>query len=166
MAGRALAVDLGTGDGAYVLRRARAEPNTFFVGVDAIADNLKDASRKKLPNALFVRATAEALPDELAGLASSVTVLLPWGSLLRAVLEPHVAVLAGIRTLCRDGASLHVVAGEPAEDAILDGYRAAGFAATMQTLTAAEVRALRTTWAGRLAFGRPRTFTQILGVAL
>jgi ubiquinone/menaquinone biosynthesis C-methylase UbiE len=162
-----LAIDLGTGDGAYVLRRAQAEPATFFVGIDSVVDNLSKAARKgRVPNALFVRASAEALPDELAGLAGGVTVLLPWGSLLRAVLEPDVAVLAGIRRLCRPGATLLVVAGEPATASIVPAYAAAGFAAGVRVITASEVRQLRTTWAARLAFGRPRTFTEISAAAI
>jgi hypothetical protein len=161
-----LAIDLGTGDGAYVLRRARAEPKTFFVGIDNVVDNLRKPARKGLPNTMFVRASAEALPDELAGLAGSVTVLLPWGSLLRAVLEPEVAVLTGVRRLCRPGATLRVVMGEPATNAIVPAYAAAGFAAGVRGLPAHEVRELQSTWAARLAFGRPRTFTEILATAI
>jgi SAM-dependent methyltransferase len=173
MAGRDLAIDLGTGDGAWVYRHARAEPQVFFVGVDNNADKLAEISRKAArkpdrggaTNALFVRASAEALPAELAGLAASVTVLLPWGSLLRAVIEPDVSVVAGIRKLCRPGGRLRVVSGEPVRRSVVAGYQAAGFAAVVKAITAAEVRALHTTWASRLAFGRPRVFTQIAATA-
>ena len=160
-----LAIDLGTGDGAYVVRAARAHPRTLYVGIDAVVDHLRKAARS-VPNALFVRASAEALPDELAGLAASVTILLPWGSLLRAVLEPDAAVLSGIRNLCRPGATLRIVVGEPADESIVPAYRAAGFDAGVRATTAAQVRQLRTTWAARLAFGRPRAFTEIFATAV
>lgn len=160
-----LAIDLGTGDGAYVLRRAQAEPKTLVVGIDNVFDHLRKAARK-VPNALFVRASAEALPDELAGLAGSVTILLPWGSLLRAVQGPDVAMLAGVRRLCRPGATLLVVMGEPANASIAWAYRVAGFDANVHAITAGEVRQLRTTWAARLAFGRPRRFTEIRATAI
>jgi 16S rRNA (adenine(1408)-N(1))-methyltransferase len=171
---RELAVDIGTGDGAFVYRSARPEPERLHVGIDSNAENLSDVSRKAgrkparggVANAIFVHATAEALPAELAGLAARVTILLPWGSLLRAVLEPDVAILAGIRALCRPGASLVAVVGEPVDEAIVPRYRAAGFAAAIAQLPAADVRDLRTTWAARLAFGRPRRFTQISATAI
>ena len=68
-------------------------------------------ARGGAPNALFVRASAEALPAELGGLATAVTVLLPWASLLHAVAAPDPAVLAGLRGMCAAGASLVVVLG-------------------------------------------------------
>jgi tRNA G46 methylase TrmB len=43
---RAVHVDFGTGDGTFVRRMARVEPDILFFGVDAIADNLRDASRR------------------------------------------------------------------------------------------------------------------------
>jgi 16S rRNA (adenine(1408)-N(1))-methyltransferase len=170
---RELAVDIGTGDGAFVYRSARADAERLYVGLDSNAENLDEVSRKTgrkparggVPNALFVHATVEALPAELAGLAARVTILLPWGSLLRAVLEPDVAILAGIRALCRPGATLMAVVGEPVDEAIVSRYREAGFAAAIAPLDAGEVRELRTTWAARLAFGRARRFTQITATA-
>jgi 16S rRNA (adenine(1408)-N(1))-methyltransferase len=169
-----LAIDIGTGDGLYVYRSARAEPKRLYIGIDSNAENLAEVSRKAArkpakggaPNALFVRAAAEALPEELAGLADRVTIQLPWGGLLHAVMAPDVAVLRGIRALCRPGASLLVVAGEPITDAVVPAYRAAGFAAQVAPMAAAEVQKLRTTWAARLAFGRPRVFSQIAACAI
>jgi 16S rRNA (adenine(1408)-N(1))-methyltransferase len=169
-----LAIDIGTGDGAFVYRSARAEPKRLYVGIDSNAENLAEISRKAMrkparggaPNAMFVRAAVEALPEELAGLAHRVTILLPWGGLLRAVMEPDVALLRGLRALCRPGASLLVVAGEAITEAVVPAYRAAGFDAKVVSMTAAEVRKLRTTWASRLAFGRPRVFSQISACAI
>jgi 16S rRNA (adenine(1408)-N(1))-methyltransferase len=169
-----LAIDIGTGDGLYVYRSARAEPKRLYIGIDSNAENLAEISRKSArkparggaPNALFVRAAVEALPEELVGLADRVTILLPWGGLLRAVMEPEVAVLRGIRTLCRPGASLLVVAGEPITNAVVPAYRAAGVAAQVGPIVPVEVQKLRTTWAARLAFGRPRVFSQIVACAI
>ncbi len=180
---------MGTGDGAFVLRRARAEPRRLHVGIDANAEALREASRRAArkpkrggaPHALFVRAAAEALPDELAGLANAVTVLLPWGSLLRGVAAPEPLVLAGLRALCAPGATLLVVTGyDPRRDPgtagarplaplsrerldveVLPAYRDAGFAADAAVATPAELRGLGTTWASRLAFGRERSYWRI-----
>ena len=60
-------VDLGTGDGRFVLAAAAAGPDTLVIGVDASAGAMAEASRRAagptrrggLPNALFVVAAAE-----------------------------------------------------------------------------------------------------------
>jgi 16S rRNA (adenine(1408)-N(1))-methyltransferase len=183
-------IDVGTGDGAFVLRSARAEPRVLHVGMDANAEGLREASQRAArkparggaPNALFVRATAEALPEELAGLATAVTVLLPWGSLLRGVAAPEAAVLAGLRGLCAAGASLVVVLGydaqsDPGADVaplsrerldaeVLPAYRDAGFAAEAAPATVEELRGLGTTWASKLAFGRERSYWRVRARAI
>lgn len=62
-----MAIDLGTGDGRYVLRAAAENPDTLFIGVDANAAAMAGASRRAtrrdaLPNALFAVAAAEHPP--------------------------------------------------------------------------------------------------------
>jgi 16S rRNA (adenine(1408)-N(1))-methyltransferase len=81
----AATVDIGTGDGRYVLATARREPDRLVVGIDANADVMANASRRAagspkrggLPNALFVVAAAEALPAELHGTADVLTAHFP-----------------------------------------------------------------------------------------
>jgi len=142
--------------------------DTLFVGVDAICDNLVDASRRAPPNALFGRLALEDAPGELAGLADSLTVLFPWGSLLRAVSSPDPSALARLRDLCNPGAVVrfvfeHTLAPEPLEAA----YREAGLALIGQPLSVEEARALPTTWAKKLGYsGRPRQFRDFQGRAL
>jgi trans-aconitate methyltransferase len=51
-------LDLGTGDGRYVRYLANRNPRWFVIGVDACRENLCEHSRAKLPNALFVIASA------------------------------------------------------------------------------------------------------------
>jgi hypothetical protein len=70
-------IDIGTGDGRYLLHVAQTRPTWFAVGVDACRDNLREASRKAPPNALYVIANALALPMELGGMASKVTINSP-----------------------------------------------------------------------------------------
>ena len=106
-----LVVDLGTGDGKHVRTLARARPGTFVVGLDAGPDAMRPvaahAARKPakggLPNALFVWAAVEALPAELTSV-TEVHCLMPWGSLLRALVEPDEDVLRGVAAACRPGA--------------------------------------------------------------
>ena len=107
-----------------MLRSARAERTCLFVGIDPVADNLVDsaraATRNNVPNALFVLGSAERMPAELDGCADRVTVLFPWGSLLRGIVEADPQVLAGISRLARPGATLDVLLNASVlEDALL-----------------------------------------------
>src|SRR5918911_2592387 len=107
-------VDLGTGDGKFVLREARARPEVLFVGLDALDEATREsasrAARKPArggaPNAVFLTADATSPPSALRGRASLVTVNFPWGSLLRAVAEPRPSALREIVALLRPGGRL------------------------------------------------------------
>jgi 16S rRNA (adenine(1408)-N(1))-methyltransferase len=159
---------------------AARDPQRLFIGVDASADGLREVSRRVagkpakggLPNALFGRLSLEDAPGELAGIADSLTVLLPWGSLLRAVALPDPRELTALRALGKPGATFFTVfgysaktdgasvgaLGVPALDdpaiagALERSYRDAGLAVTARAANRDEVRALPTTWAQRLAF--------------
>lgn len=85
-------LDLGTGDGAAVLRAARACPRTLAIGVDADASGLREPSRKaahkgQLPNALFLVGDATEALKLLRARVDEVRITLPWGSLLRRVVQ-------------------------------------------------------------------------------
>src|SRR6185369_1989880 len=83
---RRVLLDLGTGDGRYVRQLAGEHPDWFMIGVDSCRENLHEYSRAKLPNMLFVIASAQDLPCELSGLISNIMVNFPWGSLLESLL--------------------------------------------------------------------------------
>jgi 16S rRNA (adenine(1408)-N(1))-methyltransferase len=82
------------------------------VGIDAAPDALRATSlaaarkpaRGGVPNALFVWAAAEQVPPLLRG-ADEIHVLMPWGSLLRALVAPDVEVLRGLRAAGAPGAA-------------------------------------------------------------
>lgn len=85
-------LDLGAGDGAAVLKVARGEPCTLAIGVDADASSLRDVSRKaagkgRLPNAAFFVADASEALCVLRGRVDETRITLPWGSLLRRVID-------------------------------------------------------------------------------
>jgi hypothetical protein len=112
-----------------------------------------------------------------------LTVLLPWGSLLRAVARPEPEAIVRLAAVCRDGAEVRIVFGyshdaDPAADALdlpplggataLDdlkcAYREAGFAVSPRYLSIDDVALLPTTWAKKLAYsGKRRAFIEILG---
>jgi predicted RNA methylase len=79
-----ISLDLGTGDGRFVHHMAEKHPEWFFIGVDACRENLYVNSRRKRANVLFIIANAQALPVELNGLVSHITINFPWGSLLHS----------------------------------------------------------------------------------
>lgn len=110
-------IDVGTGDGRFVLDRARAEPGTFVIGIDAVAAAMADSSRRAaakparggVPNAMFLQAALESLPGDLGGVATALTVNYPWGSLLRAVALPDSNLLGLLAALASPGAPLDVL---------------------------------------------------------
>ena len=163
-------IDLGTGDGRFVRHAAETSPDTFAIGVDLCADNLREANRRAPANALYLLASAYALPRELQGLATHLTVNFPWGELLTGLLaskqEQQPGLPAAVAALCRPGARLEVrlnagalsQAGWTLNDAVpalQHNLQAAGFdLAPPRVLDAKDLRAYPTTWSHRLAFGR------------
>jgi 16S rRNA (adenine(1408)-N(1))-methyltransferase len=166
-------IDVGTGDGRAVLVAATREPTTLALGVDASAAAMAEASRRAarparkggLENARFLLAAAESLPTELAGRASLVTVLFPWGSLLRGCLGLDDGVACGVAGLVAPGGVLELLvapaerdrlAGIPtSQDAIIEGAMRAFATHGLEVLVAraatpAEIAASGSTWARRL----------------
>ncbi len=190
---RDLHVDLGTGDGKFVLRAARAEPDVLHIGVDALEEPMAESIRRAaskparggVPNARFMVADAMWPPASLRGQAGLVTVNYPWGSLLRAVAEPEPEGLAAIVGLLRAGGQLIAVLnasaaedsayaeklelppldGEHVEGKVVPGWREAGLAdVSWQALAAGEDPPYRTTWGQRLVRGSGRETVVVSGV--
>ncbi|MGH2474484.1 MAG: methyltransferase domain-containing protein [Candidatus Limnocylindrales bacterium] len=135
-------VDLGTGDGRAVVRRAAADPAALVIGIDAAASAMREASqraaRRGPSNALFLAAGVETLGETvLAGRADVATVTMPWGSLLRGVLGLDLAAMVGIASVVAPAGRVVVLASI----APLDGI--AGIA----TLDATMERDIRRAWA-------------------
>jgi trans-aconitate methyltransferase len=159
-------IDLGTGDGRFVRCLAEKYPDNFFIGIDACRENLRVHSQSELPNTLFVIASAQALPAELNGLASQLSINFPWGSLLESLLNNDTALMQGLSDITRPQASLEVIlngealrtAGwtlEAGPDQVEDVLNVSGWLTHSRAgLDANALRSLSTTWARRLAFGR------------
>ena len=159
-------IDLGTGDGRFVLHTSRAHPARYVIGIDACRDNLYAASRHAPNNALFLIANICTMPAGLVRLASAITINFPWGTLLAGLLDDGSPLLATLARLARPGATLHIrlnggalaEAGyslEAGGEQVRRLARRAGFhVAAPLPLVAGDLRAYPTTWAKRLAFGR------------
>jgi 16S rRNA (adenine(1408)-N(1))-methyltransferase len=121
-------IDLGTGDGRAVLAAAAREPKSLVLGVDANAASMAESSRRAarsvrkggLPNALFVVSAAEALPAELDGAADELSILFPWGSLLRGAVGLDESVADAIARLVKVGGSVRMVLSVTERDGIAE----------------------------------------------
>ena len=186
-------VDLGTGNGKFAYETARHHADLLCIGLDAEARNLAAMSAKATrkparggaPNLLFVQASAEAIPSELDGLASHVTVSLPWGSLLRSVVLADRKFLASLVRLARPGAlfellvayspryeprmiedlGLPLLSAEYVAECLAPAYtRAAIRVQKCGVLDNETVRRLPLAWGRQLARGRQREFHYAMGL--
>jgi 16S rRNA (adenine(1408)-N(1))-methyltransferase len=156
----------------------------LFIASDANPDALTEiawkagrkAARGGIPNLICIAEPLQALATELAAAADRITVILPWGSLLRAVVAPDLVSLRHIAHLCLPDAGVEIVFSyDEQRDARLrvllpaGGFDEAHIAtlphlyqeAGLQIVAAdrfsqRELANYQTTWAKRLAFGRPR----------
>ena len=126
------------------------------------------AKRRRLANVAFLVESVERLPSQLAGIATEVTVHVPWGSLLRGLLAPDPGVLAPLAMLLGDGGELRVLLSATERDGLpvsspwlLEG-QAGAFATHGLRLvdtrwaTPADVSGARSSWSKRLQVGRAR----------
>ena len=159
-------LDLGTGDGRFIRYMAEQHPCSFFIGVDACRENLHANSSRKLPNALFVIASAQSLPIELNGLISHITINFPWGSLLESLLTGDARLMNSLEYISSSTAALDVrlnsgalaeagTALETGADQIYNNMLRSGWQINAPVLMNANaLRNFPSTWAKRLAFGR------------
>jgi 16S rRNA (adenine(1408)-N(1))-methyltransferase len=165
---------MGAGDGGYVLHRARTEPDTFAIAIDASPDALSAgawrAKRMRLENAAFLVEGVERIsaPGELACLADEVTVHFPWGSLLRGLVDGSSSVLGPIAGLMKVGAELRVLSSAAPRDGFEEltpsvitagcgRYADHGLhVVEADWASSAIVAEARSAWAKRLAVGRTR----------
>jgi len=101
-------IDIGAGDGRLVRYLAGLHPDWFCIGIDACRENLRAVSREALPNALYLIASAQALPEALHGYATHLTINFPWGSLLQGLLEADPALIGGLQAIARPSAVLDI----------------------------------------------------------
>jgi 16S rRNA (adenine(1408)-N(1))-methyltransferase len=177
-------VDVGAGDGRFAYNLAKAQPAAFVVGMEPVAENLRESSsraRRKperggLPNVIYVTASIETPPPELVGVADEVSVVLPWGSLMRGIILGGDGVLRGLAGLAKADGTVRIVVNtlifddpvpleardlpEPSPEYVTSvlapKYAAHGLRIDeARFFDADEVAALPSTWAKRLSHRRP-----------
>lgn len=184
-------IDIGTGDGRFVSAMARANPNKFFIGVDANVKPLEKPSMKAtrkpakggLANAMFVQAAVEDLPEEFDGVADEIHVHFPWGSLLKAVACGDSEVITSLRRIAAPGCVLELIIGiDPDRDRteigrldipelspvvlhsfLIPKYAAAGFEfIEARNLARDDWARIETSWARKLQGGPGREVTLVV----
>ena len=189
--GEGVVIDIGTGDGRFVSAAARENPNKFYIGVDANAKPLEKismrATRKPkkggLPNAMFVQAAVEDLPEELNGIADEIHIHFPWGSLLKAIATADELVLRSLARIAARDCLVEIVIGiDPDRDKteidrldipeltpiflhsyLFPKFKAAGFELLdFGKLDAGEWSRLETSWARRLKGNNDRQVSFVI----
>lgn len=135
--------------------------------VDASRRAAGRPDRGGLPNIIFLAEGVERFPAAFDGLADRVTVLFPWGSLLRGALGVDPAVSVSIARSVAPGGRLEIVLsiverdratiggsgpfGTADLDAMTHTFAALGLVASAPCrLTSEEIRATGSSWARRL----------------
>jgi len=174
-------LDLGTGDGRFVYKKALVNPNIFFIGMDPSEKQIqvysRKAVRKKLKNILFVVSSIENLPKELERVADKIYINLPWGTLLEFVVKTTKEGIIILSNLLKDRGKIEIVFGyaqefEPSEterlqlpligsglieESIIPVFESCGFKSDGYIkLKKEELKAIETTWAKKLKFGKDR----------
>ena len=187
-----LVIDVGTGDGRFVLRMARERPQSLVVGIDPVQGAMAEVARRAsakltrggVANALFLVASAEALPSALSSKASLVSVNYPWGGLLRTLVQPDPAGMRALVGLLQPGGRFVALLNAsvtddrdyrerlglpPLEDAHVDerlvpGWEESGLVdVSWHRLGTDEEPAHHTTWGRRLVRGSNRSTIVVEG---
>lgn len=119
-----MVLELGAGDGRAAVRAARRTPTSLVIGVDTEPSALREPSRRAgrrpekggLPNVVFLAGDARTPPAVLDGWVDDLRVTLPWGSLLRAVVEPDTAFVGRVARLLRPGGTARFLLSATARD--------------------------------------------------
>lgn len=174
-------IDLGTGDGRYVYKKALENPTSFLIGIDPSAKQLetfsKKANRKRLENVLFCVGSIENVPHELKGVADELVIILPWGSLLQEIVVPKVETIEKVVELLQPNGEIIIILGysldsEPSETErlnlpeidkkyieknMLPVFEQAQLKLhSLQETQKNELKKIGTTWGNKLSFGTDR----------
>lgn len=180
-------LDLGTGDGRFVYENAKKFPNRLFIGVDPSQKQLeiysKKAAKNRLSNTLFVPGSIEHLPAELVGTTDELSIILPWGTLLKNIVSPSQESTVNLYRLLKQRGQLRIILGyapenEPSEtrrlelpkisidllkEKALPIFESVGFRLGELTIVPKNfLKTLPTTWGKKLTFGMYRPIYKMI----
>jgi SAM-dependent methyltransferase len=155
-----------------VARAARRRPDVLFIGLDADPSHMRRASQHAPANVRFVVGPAGALPAELAGSVSELSVHFPWGSLLDGLVVPSPDVLESIARVLVPAGTLTALLStterdgrEPLHPSSIDRgcYAERGLSVvSWRPATPGEVAASDSSWAKRLRAADRRPVWQLV----
>ncbi|MFZ5352867.1 MAG: class I SAM-dependent methyltransferase [Bacillota bacterium] len=186
-------MDIGTGDGSFSYRKASKDKAGFYIGLDAVADNMLESSKRAgrkvtkggLDNVMFVICDALDMPEELSGSVDSIHINLPWGSLRDSVVKGEEKLLRGLTMIAKKNAALEVyVTYSPLYETkeinlrllpelsldyinaeLKRKYSFCGINIKKAELCSNEgLKSLDTQWAKKLAYGRKRDIYYLSGI--
>lgn len=113
---KSVVVDIGTGDGQFIYRKAKQNPDVLYIGIDASIDSMlkcsikisKKPSKGGLKNVLLVVGTVEDLPNEMTSIADKITINLPWGSLRDGIVKGDEVVLKNIKKISKANTDISI----------------------------------------------------------
>jgi predicted RNA methylase len=160
-------IDMGTGDGAFALHMARRHPETAVLGIDTCLDNLTKAARKAPGNLRFLTGDATEMPAHVNGKATGISINFPYGSLLGTLVSAEDKTWQRLLGPAHDGSQVDIrINASACQDYGLDFETTKRYveralrsiAPRSTSVTAVPQKVMRTfpsTWAKRLAYGRP-----------
>ncbi len=177
-------IDIGAGDGGFVYKNAKNDPEILWIGIDPVEKQLRKFSRKavrnKVDNVLFVVGSVEML-DEVFGnykdFVAKIYILFPWGSLLKQTVQPDEEILKNYHRLLIPGGKIEIILGysksaEPSEINRLDldkldqellkektipAYKKSGLTSNkVERVNKENLRKLETSWRKRLKYSDTR----------
>ena len=170
-------VDIGTGDGKFVHKLAKENPDRFIIGIDPSHKPLekislqldKKSEKGGVKNAFFVLANVEDLPHELDGLVNQVFINFPWGSLLKAVVLVDEKIWQNIKRICQPGGIIDLVVSYHPKDSdlpeidldylkniMLPALEKFGFKIKeIREVIPDEIKSFPSSWAKKLIYGEP-----------
>lgn len=170
-------IDLGTGDGRFIYKMAKENPDDKFIGIDPMLSQSKKYQRKinreKLKNVEFVEGSVENLPENLNNTADEVYINFPWGSLLAAIAKPNKKLIQKIIELLKPKGELKIVLGysedaEPSEtqrlelekldeSKIIQAFEELGTSLiSSHRVEKSEMHKIESSWGKKLTFGQDR----------
>lgn len=180
-------VDLGTGDGRFVYKNAKANPDNFYIGIDPSEKLLQEYSKKsnkdKLNNTLFIRASIEMLPGELKGVANKLHINFPWGSLLGGIINTKEKIIKNMLFMLSKLAEVIIIFGyspsaEPTETdrlnlekinrgviekKIIPEFESKGLELVeIKKLKKDDLGNIESTWGKKLEFGQDRPVFKVI----
>jgi len=107
-------LDIGTGDGRYVYKSALSNPNYLYIGIDP-ASNLKEyqreINRNRLQNAILINSSIENFNPEVTHFFDKITILLPWGNLLKYTATADQNFFEKITKLLKNNGEIQIIFG-------------------------------------------------------